>query len=214
MQEFENRKGGRSTTYALPFKKKDGTFIQVLMSPRAKFDANGVFRGSYSVVTDITSLKKIEDELKEREKALEQKTIELSEANAALKVLIRNREEDMRELEERVLTNVRQRVLPHLKRLKKYHTAERGLFHLKVLETNLNEIVSPLIRNLNRNGRGLTFMESQIASFIKDGMSTKEIAQMLRLSERTIEFHRNNLRKKMGLNKSRINLQTHLATLK
>lgn len=203
-----------SSAYELSFRRKDGSRIQVIMAPRAKFDSKGAFQGSYSVLTDITALKEIESTLKDREKALEKNTAELSEANAALRALIRNREEDMAELEKRVIANMRQNVLPFLSRLRRYMTSEKGLGYLKTAETNLHNIVSPFLRNLNLNGMHLTFMESQMAAFIREGLSTKEIAGILNISERTVDFHRGNLRKKLGLNKSHVGLRAHLISCK
>ena len=49
---------------------------------------------------------------------LEAKTIGLEEANTALKVLLKQRENDKVELEEKVLLNVRELVFPYLEKLK------------------------------------------------------------------------------------------------
>lgn len=53
----------------------------------------------------------------------------------------------------------------------------------------------------------------QVATLIKDGRSSKEIAQVLHITEATVNFHRKNLRIKFGLNNRRINLRSHLLTM-
>ncbi|MEQ8204002.1 MAG: helix-turn-helix transcriptional regulator, partial [Smithellaceae bacterium] len=58
----------------------------------------------------------------------------------------------------------------------------------------------------------LTPREIQIVSLIKDGKTTKEIARALGIGEGSIDTHRKNIRKKMGLNRA-CNLQSHLRFL-
>jgi DNA-binding CsgD family transcriptional regulator len=56
-------------------------------------------------------------------------------------------------------------------------------------------------------------MQIQIADLVKAGKSTKEISELLNLSDRAIEFHRNNIRNKLGLKNKKINLQSYLLSL-
>jgi len=66
----------------------------------------------------IGNLKKAEQEVQKREKELKQKTNNLQEANIALKVLLRKREEDKQELEEKILSNVRMLIDPYFEMIK------------------------------------------------------------------------------------------------
>jgi len=58
----------------------------------------------------------------------------------------------------------------------------------------------------------LTNREIQVAGFIKEGRTTKEIAELLNISESAINIHRFNIRRKLGLNKMH-NLHSYLLSL-
>jgi DNA-binding CsgD family transcriptional regulator len=53
-------------------------------------------------------------------------------------------------------------------------------------------------------------MEIRVATLVKEGKTNKEISEILFLSKNTILFHRHNIRTKLGLKNTRINLRTHL----
>lgn len=155
-----------------------------------------------------------EQALGAREEALRVKTVDLEKANIALEVLLKKREEDKKELGEKVLINVKRLVLPFLKKLKKLSNDESQLALIDNLESNLNEIISPFLRRLSSTKfQILTPAELQIANLIKEGKTSKEIAQLLNTSKAAIDFHRQNLRKKLGLKKRKSNLRSHLLTL-
>jgi len=81
------------------------------------------------------------------------------------------------------------------------------------IETHLNDIISPFLRNLTSGYLHLTPREIQIANLIREGKTSKEIAQLLHLSQGAIDFHRNNIRNKLGLKKKKANLRSYLLTL-
>jgi DNA-binding CsgD family transcriptional regulator len=94
----------------------------------------------------------------------------------------------------------------------KGHVDQKGSSYITVLESNLREIVSPFIRNLSAKYYNLTSRELQIANLIREGKSTKELAQLLNVSESVINIHRYRMRKKMNLTKKH-NLQSFLSSL-
>jgi len=165
------------------------------------------------IALDITERKQAEETLRERERELETQAANLEEVNAALKVLLKRREEDERELEEKVLFNVRELVLPYLEKLKDGELNDSQKTYLDILETNLNDIVSPFSRNLYLKYYNLTPSEMQIAALIRDGKTTKQIANLLNLSTRTVDTHRLRIRTKLGIRNKKSNLRSHLLSL-
>ena len=157
--------------------------------------------------------KRVERALLERERQLERKNRDLEELNAALRVLLKQREEDKAELEERLLVNFRELVGPLLDRLKASDLTPRQQELLQIVETQMNDILSPFLRAVSTSFFKLTPTEVQIANMVKHGRSTKEIANLMNLSARTVEVNRNNIRKKIGIANKKVNLRTYLLSL-
>ena len=168
---------------------------------------------SESLKREIVERKEAEVKLRKRERELKRKTRNLQEVNTAMKVLLDQREKDRREVEEMMLNNVKELLAPYLERLKKTKLTDVQMAHVRVLETNLENIVSPFLKNLHSRHLNLTPKEIRVASLIKEGRTTKEIAELLGMSVAAVEFHRNNLRKKLGLRNRKANLVSHLATM-
>ncbi len=162
---------------------------------------------------NITALKQAEEELREQKMELKLQRQNLEETNTALKVLLKRREDDKHELEESLVSNVRELVFPYLDKLHNARLNSREKIYLDIIESHLNKIVSPLLRKLSSRYLRLTPQEIQIASFVKGGKTTKEISQILFISENTVNFHRKNIRGKLGLKTKNVNLRSYLRTL-
>ena len=204
---------------------KDGSIRWFLARGTAIRDESGKPVRVLGSDTDITdrvlaenALRKAHDELElrveERTAELTKKTIKLEEANIALNILLKKREADKTEIEEKVLTNVKDLIFPFLERLKTTDLTPRQEAYLQSIDSNLRDIISPFSIKLSSKYFSLTPAEIQVVEFIKHGKTTKEIANLLNLSNRTICFHRQNIRKKLGLNKQKTNLRTFLLSLK
>ena len=174
---------------------------------------NGRQVSVHGIARNITERKKMEESLKKREQELKEKSRNLEDANTALKVLLRRREEDKTELEEKVICNVRELILPYIQNLKISHIDSHQSNQLSILERNVNEIVSPFLRTLSSKYPNLTPTEIKIITFIKEGRTSKEIAGLLNTSARTVEVHRDNIRKKLNLKNRKANLRSHLLSL-
>src|SRR5579872_3117325 len=67
-------------------------------------------------------------------------------------------------------------------------------------------------KNLKKKYPGLSKAEVKVCCLLRIGMSTREIGTLLFLSERTVEFHRLNIRKKLGI-KKKDNMHEMLSSL-
>jgi PAS domain S-box-containing protein len=167
----------------------------------------------YTVLRDIRKRKQAEEALKNREAELEIKSTTLEEVNTALKILLKERENDKAELQEKILSNVKELILPYIEKLKKSRLDSSHMTYVNIIDTNLNEIVSPFLQKMALKFAHLTPTEIQIANLIKSGSTTKGIGMTLNMSSGAVNFHRNNIRKKLGLNKSKMNLRSYLVSL-
>ncbi|MDA8139884.1 MAG: LuxR C-terminal-related transcriptional regulator [Desulfobacteraceae bacterium] len=162
---------------------------------------------------EITQLKLIEEALKQSKRALEEQKQNLEEANIALKVLLKQRESDKTDLEQKVLSNLKDLVFPFVEKLKRAQLRPKDRTTVQILENHLNDIISPLLQRLANVNILLTPQEMQVAALVKDGRSSKEIAEILTVSETTVHFHRKNLRQKLGIKKDSTNLRSLLMSI-
>ena len=162
---------------------------------------------------EIVEGKKKEKYLRLRESELNHQSSHLEEVNTALKVLLKQRENDRNELEEAVLANVKELVIPYIERVKKGQLSNNQKSYLNILESNLNNIISPFIKKLSSSLFTLSPMEIKVANYIKEGMTTDEIAELLYVSTNTVLTHRYHLRTKLGLKNKKINMRTYLKSL-
>jgi len=162
---------------------------------------------------EITALKLTEEALKKSQAELIEQKQSLEETNIAMKVLLKQREEDKLDLEKKVLNNVKNLVLPYVEKLKNPRLKARDRTLVDIIDTHLHDIISPLLQRFTNAKILLTPQEMQVASLVKDGKTSKEIADVLNVSETTINFHRKNLRVKFGLRNTRTNLRSYLMSI-
>lgn len=177
-----------------------------------RMEGDGVPRAVVSH-EDITALKLTEEALRESREVLEERKQSLEESNIALKVLIQQREADKLELEQKFLSNMKSFVLPYVRKLRNAALRPKEKTLVEIVETHLNDIVSPLMQHFSNANILLTPQEMQVATLVKDGQTSKEIADILNVSEATVNFHRKNLRRKFGLTNRQTNLRSYLMSL-
>jgi DNA-binding NarL/FixJ family response regulator len=159
--------------------------------------------------------KHLEKIVSDRTAELFEKKEKLLEYNTTLKVLLENRNKDRKRIEKRIIDNVCDMVLPTINKLKKTSLNSRQMILLSQCIESLQNIVSPLMSNLNDalGLFGFTSAELNIVKYIIKGMRTCEISETLNLSESTVNFHRSNIRHKLNIKNKRVNLYIYLNQL-
>lgn len=201
----------KAVDWELITKNGSRRFVEVSVTLKKDLNSNPI--GFMGIARDITERKKHVETLEAREKELKIKTKDLQDLNTALKVLLERREHDKADLEQTVIRNINDMVMPYLEIAKKKATNKQMTNHLSVLEHHINEITSSFSHRLSTKYANLTATEIEVANLVKHGKSIKEIADLLNISGKTVEVHRMNIRKKMGIAKTKTGLRTHLLSL-
>lgn len=162
---------------------------------------------------NITPIMRVQEKLRRKESELKSKTEKLEETNIALKVLLEHRQKDLEQLENRIVGNVRELALPYMEKLLSSSINERQRTMVDIAINNLNDIITPFLNRLSSVNILLTPQEIEVASLVRQGKSSQEIADVLMVSVSTVSFHRKKLRKKLGLNKKGGNLRAYLLSL-
>jgi PAS domain S-box-containing protein len=199
-------KDGFVRDYELAIRQTDGHITPVIYNASVYRNESGQVAGVFAAARDISKLKLAEKEILDKSKALE-------ELNTALKVLIDHYKNDQREFEEAIVSNIKVRIIPYLDRLKQTRLDIGQSALLEIIERSFRDISSPFLRLISSEHFRFTPKEIEIISLIKEGKTTKEIGQFLRIGKRTVDSYRDNIRSKLGLAKKKLNLRTYLLSL-
>lgn len=138
---------------------------------------------------------------------------DVEELNTALRVLLAQRDTERKELEQRIILNADKLITPYVEKLKQTALDPKQRAFLSIIENNVAELISPFISKTLSMNAYLTPQETQVASLVRSGSQTKEIAGLLDISVNAVNFHRRNIRNKLGLKNENINLRSYLLSL-
>jgi DNA-binding CsgD family transcriptional regulator len=150
-----------------------------------------------------------EMELQEINKQLSLERKALQESNLALRTVLTKIEEDKNEIYRNIKTNVDKVIMPILLALA-LEVPQKHKNYIEMLRNSLEEIASQFTRQLSTTYHSLTPTEITICNMIRNGMRTKEIAQIRGVSMATINRHRENIRRKLKITNDNVNLSTYL----
>jgi len=194
--------------------RKDKTVFPAEATMSLLRDQQGQHRGTITICRDITERCKIEAQLSrardELERTVQERTQDLQEANTALRVLLAARDQERLALEKKITARVHELVMPYADKLMAGPLNERQRAFLDILTINLRHIITPLESSSAAPNLLLTPAETHIAQLIKYGRTTKDIAEALSLSPKTVAFHRDAIRRKLGLLNKKIGLRKYL----
>ena len=150
-----------------------------------------------------------EQDLQETNKQLTIERKALQETNAALRAVLARIEEEKQEIYMNVQANIDKIIIPILHALS-IEIPRPQRKYIEMLRTNLEEITSPFVSRLSKNALSLTPTEINICNMIRNGLRTKEIAQIRGVSTATISRHREHIRRKLKITNNSVNLMTYL----
>ncbi|HET6494267.1 MAG TPA: PAS domain-containing protein [Thermoleophilia bacterium] len=157
----------------------------------------------FCLCTDVTAHELLEEQLRD--------------TNTALRVVLRQANEDKAELERRVTANLELLITPALDRLERQLRSRPEAESIQALRESLSEILPPFAARLASPDDGaaspLSRRELEVAGYVRLGKTTDQIAEIMRLSRSTVEFHRGNIRRKLGLKRGDQQLGAALSTL-
>ena len=164
----------------------------------------------WSIGMDLTPLLQAEKDLERRNQELIDHARRLNELNVALKVLLEKGQNEQQLMKEDFISAQAELVLPFLEKLHKTHLDSQQLALLEIaienIQANTRRLRGPL-----ESIRGIvTITEFEVAILISRGKSTLEIASLMNLAPYTVATHRNNIRRKLGLVKRKVNLAVYL----
>lgn len=150
-----------------------------------------------------------ERELQEINKQLSLERMALQEANSALRAVLARIEDEKKQIYRDMQANIEKIIMPILHALTLELPKNRRKY-VEILSSNLEEIASPFVNKVLNQHHLLTQTEIGICNMIRNGLRTKEIAQLRGVSAATIHRHREHIRRKLKIANSEVNLTTYL----
>jgi len=165
-----------------------------------------------SLIFEIQNRQRAETELIEENSKVQELKTALEQSNDNLKSIIKSSQEEKENFEKKIIENIKQTISPVLKKLELSNDKETVVYS-KLLQENINNIFSSFGFNLKQSGDELTSREMEISNYIKNGISSKEIAEILNISIRSVDKHRENIRKKLQLTNKNIDIKKFFNTI-
>ena len=160
---------------------------------------------------NIIEKKEAEISLRQTTHELRAQATELQNKNIALKEIISQVELDRKALQDQMRMNIELTVLPLLTKMQSPDTSpEAWRTYLHVVRQNLEDVTSSFSSKVSDERVRLSPREVEICNMIRNGLSNKEIAELLRISLLTVERHRHNIRKKLRIDNEKVNLASFL----
>ncbi|MEW6595280.1 MAG: LuxR C-terminal-related transcriptional regulator [Thermodesulfobacteriota bacterium] len=153
---------------------------------------------------DVTERMRAEQKLASHARRVE-------EANITMKMLLKQVTLAKEELERTISDNIATLILPTLNELENSLADRPERAYVQAIKANISQLTVALPPQLSARYLTLTRREQQVAELIRHGRSTKDIAILLRVSRRTVEYYRDTIRSKFGIKHRKVNLRSLLS---
>ncbi len=148
------------------------------------FDSKGDSVLVIEYIREITSQKRAESMSEFSEKQ-----------NQMLMDFLERKEREREVFEQTVVNNVELCIKPVLN----YLENALGRENMELVKRQLDSALSGLRKNTSFPSSVLSPRELEVAHLIKENLASKEIAKKLAITKKAVDFHRTNIRKKLGL---------------
>lgn len=155
-------------------------------------------------IWDITKQKELEADILDQKQHAE-------EMNVTLKNVLKSIESEKRQFEENLSSRIRSSFLPTIARIGQEPDQDSRTGYLTLLREQLISLTLDFTATPDGDLLKLSKTELKVCQFIKAGLTGKEICEAMNISFETIQTHRKNIRKKLGLRGKDINLHSFLA---
>jgi DNA-binding CsgD family transcriptional regulator len=201
------RRDGRVRSYESEFVVKTGD-IRVCHLSAEVIDLDGE-PCMLAVTHDITERRRAQAALRKKAEELKEERKQLTIKNIALKQVLDHIESDRASFRHEISADVENLLTPIIDKLKQNDGTLKP-HDIELLENGLRRIVQEDIDDFRNNLGKLTSRELDVCEQIKNGLSSKEIAENLGLSSQTVHKHRRSIRRKLQLTNKNINLAAYL----
>lgn len=156
------------------------------------------------IVWDISEEKELETTL------LNQK-LQAEEMNVTLRNVLGTIESQRKEFEQSIRRRIQTSILPGIEKVKTEENENVRSSYLLILKQQLINLTTGFDNALDGDLLKLSKTELRICKYIRAGLAGKEICDTMNIAFETIQTHRKNIRKKLGLRGKNVNLYTFLA---
>ena len=205
-KDLQLLQAGEIKYYEVTSEYPDGKKHDLLVFKALFHNKDGSIEGLVGTNLDIS-------ERNQAQLQLELHAEELKNTNTALRVLLKQVNENKTDMESKVLDNFARLVNPYLDSLEADLVNTRQHEYVKVIQENIKKITSTFSQKLSSSYLGLSPREIQVADLVRHGRTNKESSGILNISINAVEFHRNNLRRKLGIQNKKVNLRTYLLSM-
>jgi PAS domain S-box-containing protein len=155
------------------------------------------------IVRDISRQKALQERLR-----LEKQQVE--EMNVTLRNVMKSVDSERKDFESKLGRRIRSHLLPALDRIAKEPSESIRASYLDLVREQLIGLTSGTASEIDANLLKLSKTEMRICQFIQAGCSTKDICEAMNLAFETVQTHRKNIRRKLGLRGKNVNLHSYL----
>lgn len=178
-------------------------------------------RGYMIVLSDISLLvsqrESLQQTVEERtsalaasERNLKLEKNRLEELNITLRTVLQSINEKNTEYQQEILQTIQEVVLPSLDRIGRENDEQIRDSYINMVKDQLIRLTGDTTVENDMHLLKLSPTELKICQFVQSGNATKDIAEALGLSVDTIQTHRKNIRKKLGIRGRNVSLYNYL----